>query len=568
MNKSPNESPLTGAQARFKQQAEALRSLDDLRGKEEVELVQLFIGACASVENIQRQVLMDIIQRNAETEFGKAHGFASMNSVEDFRLHVPMCEWADFESYAHRMEYGETDLLFAGQPAHFISTSGTTGKFKNIPESDEGDFAKSLVSRIRTALLIKMEPDLLDGFFIPLANVSTLGQTACGIPVGFASGLTLAGTSPDILRRMAFPVSVFKAPDTATIDYLRMRYALAKPKIRLLVGNNPGSMKAMLETVNAHRDRLITDIEQGTLSQELPLERELRAELEHDLSPDPERAKALRDMVAAKGQLEPRDYWPNLSMISCWLGGSIGRYLESLLPLLPENVMLVDCGYGASEGKFNLPMTPGGSAAPLAIQSYFFEFQPMSGGTPVMAHELKDGEEYNLLITSYSGLYRYQMHDIVGVKGFTGQNPNIQFVSKTRDIANIAGEKLSGAFLSDVVRQTLAARQLHWRHFCVVADSKDHRYIFCIEPEGKAPDADWLYEVNQALIAQVAAYQLKHEQQQLIQNPRLMVMAAGWMDQLYAERLRPGGNTSQIKLPVVCEEVPLPDMIGQIIDLP
>lgn len=555
------------AKARFKQLAEALRSIDDLRGKAEVELVQLFIGACASVENIQRRVLMDIIQRNAETEFGKAHGFASMNSVEDFRRLVPMCEWADFESYAHRMEHGETDLLFAGQPTHFISTSGTTGKFKNIPESTEGNFAKSLVSRVRTALIIKMAPDLMDGFFIPLSNVATLGQTACGIPVGFASGLTLAGTSPEIQRRVAFPVSVLKATDTATLDYLIMRYALAKPKVRMIVGNNPGRMKALLETANAHCDRLIIDIEQGTLSHELPLDQELRAELEHDLSPDPERAQVLRDMVASRGQLEPRDYWPNLSMIACWLGGSVGRYLEGLLPLLPENIMLADCGYGASEGKFNLPMTPGISAGPLAIQSYFFEFQPLSGGEPVMAHELKDGEEYNLLITNYSGLYRYQMHDIVGVKGFTGQNPNIQFVSKTRDIANIAGEKLSGAFLSDVVRQTLAARQLRWRHFCVVADSENHRYIFCIEPEGKAPDADWLSDVDKALIAQVAAYQFLREEQHLIQNPRLMVMSAGWMDQLYAERLRPGVNTSQIKLPVVCDQVPFPDMIGQIIDL-
>lgn len=552
------------AKARFKQQAEALRSLDDLRGKAEVELVQLFMGACSSVEHSQRRVLMDIIQRNAGTEFGKAHGFASMNSVEDFRRHVPVCEWADFEPYAHRMEHGETDLLFAGQPTHFISTSGTTGHYKKIPESAEGDFAKSLVSRIRTALLIKMVPDLMDGFFIPLSNVATLGHTACGIPVGFASGLTVAGMSPEIQRLMAFPASVLKAADTATLDYLIMRFALVKPKVRILVGNNPGRMTALLETANAHRDRLIADIEQGTLWRELSLSPELRADLEQALSPDPERAQALRDMVAARGQLEPRDYWPNLSMIACWLSGSIGRYLEGLLPLLPENVILADCGYGASEGKFNLPMTPGISAGPLAIQSYFFEFQPLSGGMPMMAHELKDGEEYNLLITSYSGLYRYQMHDIVVVKGFTGQNPNIQFVNKTRDIANIAGEKLSGVFFSDVVRQTLAVCQLRWRHFCVVADSADHRYIFCIEPEGKAPDAVWLSEVDMAMIAQADSYRGK---QQLIQKPRLMVMSAGWMDQLYAERLRPGVNTSQIKLPVICEEVPLPDMIDQIIDL-
>jgi RimK family alpha-L-glutamate ligase len=546
--------------------ADGFKSIDDLRHKKEPELVQIFFGACSRVEQTQRRVLMDILKRGAGTEFGQARGFADIRSIEDFRRQVPMTEWSDVEPYAVRMEDGAHDLLFPGQPAYFINTSGTTGVLKNIPESAAGELAKSLVSRIRTALLVKMAPEIMGGYFIPLANGATMGVTACGIPYGFASGLTLAGAPAHLRDRLAFPPDVLRANHPGTLDYLIMRYAVAQPMVRLLIGNNPGRMTSLLETADRCRDSLIADIEQATLAAELDLDCELRAALEADLRPDPQRARALREMVAQRGRLEPRDYWPNLRIVSCWIGGTIGRYLEALAPWLPEDVVFTDCGYGASEGKFNVPTQPGSPAAPLALVSYFFEFQPLTGGQPLLAHELEDGEEYGLIVTSYSGLYRYNLHDIVRVSGFTGNNPNIQFVSKTKDIANLAGEKLNGAFISDVIRQTLAQIGQRWRHFCLVINSDAHRYEFCIEPQKTLSlNADALQAIDQALIEQASAYQLLRAQQ-IIREPRLLVMESGWLDRLYAAKVRPGVTTSQIKLPLVCDAVPLPDMVSRVID--
>ncbi|HBA84385.1 MAG TPA: RimK family alpha-L-glutamate ligase [Verrucomicrobia bacterium] len=555
------------AMAKVKALAEGIRSLDDLRGKKEPELVQTFMGACSSVEKVQHAILMDIVHRNAQTEFGKAHGFEGIRSVEEFRRQVPIGVWEKFEPYTQRMEQGEKDLLFAGQPMHFVCTSGTTGHMKLLPESAEGEFAKALVSRMRTALLVKMIPELMNGYFIPLSNAAVMGQAACGIPFGTASGLTLAGTPEEIRRRMAFPPDILRAKDAETLDYLIMRYAVAQPLVRLVVGNNPGRLTSLAETANNLRDRLIADIEQGTLPKDLALDPEVRQLLEANLKPDPERAQALRQMVATRGRLEPRDYWPGLKMISCWLGGTIGRYLEGLKPWLPEGVAFTDCGYGASEGKFNIPMKAGLSEGPLAILGYFFEFEPMSGGEPLMAHELKDGEDYGLLLTSYSGLYRYDLHDIVRVKGFTGQNPNIHFISKTRDIANLAGEKLTGAFLAERIRDTLAARNLRWRHFCVVADSARHGYDYCIEPEGEAfPDAAWLADLEKTLLDQAPIYRILSGQR-LIQSPRLIVMKPGWLDRIHADHVRPGISISQLKLPLICDKMPHPELLGQVFEI-
>jgi RimK family alpha-L-glutamate ligase len=555
------------AMAKTKAMAESIRSLDDLRGKKEPEWVQTFMGACSAVEKIQQTILMDIVRRNAQTEFGKAHGFESIRSVADFRRQVPVADWEGFEPYTERMERGEKDLLFTGQPTHFICTSGTTGKMKMLPESHEGEFAKSVVSRMRTALLIKMIPELLSGFFIPLSNAAVMGNTACGIPYGTASGLTLASTPEEIRRRMAFPPDILRAKNAETLDYLIMRYAVAQPLVRLVVGNNPGRLTSLVEFANQHRENLITDIEQGTLKKDLALDLEVRQSLEANLKPDPERAQALRQMAATRGRLEPRDYWPGLKMISCWLGGTIGRYLEGLKPWLPDGVLFTDCGYGASEGKFNIPMKPGVSEGPLAILGYFFEFEPLSGGEPLLAHELKDGEDYRLLVTSYSGLYRYDLHDIVRVNGFTGKTPNIYFISKTRDIANLSGEKLTGAFLAEHIHSTLAARNLRWRHFCVVTDITRHGYDYCIEPDGgAAPDSSWLAEMERKLLEDAPIYQILRNQR-LIHNPRLVVMKPGWLDSLHADHARPGVSISQLKLPLICETLPHPEMLDHVVEI-
>lgn len=555
------------ALARYRTAAENILALDELQSKNDIELFQLFMGACHSPEKVQYNMLLDIVRRNANTEFGRRHGFGAINSSEEFRQQVPVGEWHDLESYAGQMEEGAEDLLFAGRTVHFVCTSGTTGRMKKMPESVPGELAKSVVSQLRRIALVRMAPEIMDGFILPLSNVATRGSTACGIPLGYASGLTLADSSPEVLRRLAFPPQVLEADDAATVDYLIMRFALAKPKVRLVVGNNPGRFTLLAETAAKWSDSLIDDIENGTLAEHVQLSAERRQQLEGLLTPDPERAAALRQMLAVRGRLEPRDYWPELKMVACWLGGTIGRYLEGLTPWLPEGVMFTDCGYGASEGKFNIPLQSGASEGPLAVFGYFFEFVPLSGGQPLLAHQLADGESYSLLITTYSGLYRYNLHDIVTVAGFTGQTPNIRFVSKSSDIANLSGEKLTGSFLSDLIRETLDAGKLRWRHFCVVADSSLHRYDFCIEPEGEAhPDAAWLASQEGKLQETAPVYQLLRSQG-LILPPRLIVMQQGWLDALHADHLRPGVSICQLKLPVICEQLPHGELTEQVFEI-
>ena len=90
-----------------------------------------------SFEDVQEQVLLDILRYSENTEFGIANGFAQIKSSEEYRRKFPITEYKDFKEAVVRMENGEADILFPGKAESFVVTTGTTGAFKNIPESAE-----------------------------------------------------------------------------------------------------------------------------------------------------------------------------------------------------------------------------------------------------------------------------------------------------------------------------------------------------------------------------------------------------------------------------------------------
>ncbi len=535
--------------------------IDGLRDQSQTAWPALLGDVCNRPQETQQSVLLDIVRRNAHTEYGRRHDFGTINSIEDYRHRVAISHWDTIGPLAQRMETGEEDILFAGPTVHFIATSGSTGAPKLLPESADGQFIKSMVSRMRMALLLRMDPSVIEGTFVPLANIGSFSQTSGNIPIGYASGLTLVDAPPEILRRMAFPPAIMKVTDRDTLDYLIMRFAMASAGVRLLAGNNAGRITTLLETADHQRDALLDDIEGGTLCPGLKLDASLRHELEQLLAPDPQRAGELRLLLAERGRLEPRDYWPQLSMVACWLGGTIGRYLEVLKPWLPAHVIYADLGYGASEGKFNLNMESGVAAGPLASFGYFFEFMPADSGAPLLAHEVRHGEIYELIVTSYSGLYRYAMHDLVRVDGFTGRTPNIEFVGKSQDVANLSGEKVNGAMAAEAIRDVLAARRVRWNHFCLVADAASQRYVLCIESDGlPIPDLDCAKQFDQLMKERHPLYMM-FRSQRLLQEPGLTRMKPGWHNCLYTAATQAGRNVAQVKLPVVYSEIPLRDWV-------
>jgi hypothetical protein len=148
---------------------------------------------------------------------------------------------------------------------------------------------------------------------------------------------------------------------------------------------------------------------------------------------------------------DPCSLWPGLRVISCWgdahakLGCEDLRRRFTSLYIQPKGLL-------ATEAFVTLPFS---GKTPLALRSHFFEFIEEDGACK-LAHELRAGAEYELVVTTAGGLWRYSLGDRVRVTGFLGRTPCLEFIGRSRTVCDLRGEKLSEPFVASVLAQLLA----------------------------------------------------------------------------------------------------------------
>lgn len=499
----------------------------------------------ADAERVQREVLLDIVAAARDTEFGRAHGFADVRTVEDFRAAVPVSAWSDYAEASERMQAGAEDVLFPGRASAFIGTSGTTGTPKYIPDSAVGETVKSEVVRLRTAEMIRCFPHLLaaDSKVFSISNTAAGRLTSGGIRVGTASGQA-AGASD--ARLLSLPVAVLMAPhmDSALMDYLTVLYNLAQPGVVALACNNVSQFAEVLQLMNDRAETFIHDIETGSFSCDFSGHDELAAQLWEGWKPDPARAADLRAILARKGRLDVADVWPRFELVGCWTSGSVGRSVAEFRRVFPEGTSFFDFGYGASEGKFNVPFQPDDPYGYPAVFGIFFEFAPLDGGDPVMLHQAVDGVDYELVVTTYSGLYRYNIRDIVRVRTTPEGFKTIAFAAKASDRIAVGGAALYAHELTEMVEGYERESGAFLRVFQGFVEDGALRVE--AEPDPSRPFDAGAFEAHlrDALAARGISF------------ARLEALPCGTRDRLFLHKGASGGNTKQTKIPVFPGEVP------------
>ena len=207
-------------------------------------------------------------------------------------------------------------------------------------------------------------------------------------------------------------------------------------------------------------EMLVRDIENGAIDERVDLPDHVRASLLKKIRPDPKRAGELREAFAAGFETPwARRIWKKLQYIYCAVGGSFAPYTEKLKKrVLGEDVHVFCVGISASEGLFSTVYKMDEEPVIMVPDGCFMEFMDVDAedGACLTMDLLRPGRSYEFVITNYSGLYRYRMHDIIQVTGFHGNThtPLIVFKNRAGFAANLRGEKTSEAAVRNAVRET------------------------------------------------------------------------------------------------------------------
>lgn len=486
----------------------------------------------ASCEQVQRRVLNEILVQAQETEIGRKYHFAEIGNTEDYARRVPLSSWEDYEPIIERLKNGESDVLFPGKAVFFTVSAGTTSpRSKYIPDSRMSVVVRKLIGRMRAIQYFMTEPTLMEGRILPLINTPRTETTAAGILCGFASGLTFAQSGLE--DKTAFPISLFSIKDAMERDYQMMVEAIAHRDVYVLAGNNASRMTSLVRLAQSRRDDIIHDI----------------------AAKDPARAEELKALKI----FTPATYWPNLKLGLFWLSASVGKTVDELLPFLPKTIKLMDVGYGSSEAKFNIPLKPWETSGALSIATAFYEFIPEGGGEPLLAHQTETGKNYELVVTTWGGLYRYEMKDVVRVTGFIGTTPLIEFQYKSIEVLNMVDEKLPATVVNDLVRQYFQEKGIAIRHLQIYQNESEKRYDLYIEPiEGRLPiSEDTNREMDRFLAQHLMGYNLFRNEAHVLNEPTVTEMPQGWQQSLYEQAARKNGMTSgQMKLLLIAPTPP------------
>jgi hypothetical protein len=456
-----------------------------------------FTALCRTPVQAQDRLLREILRRNADTEFGRRHGFGGIATFEEFQARVPISTYEDLEPYITAAMNGQPSQLTKDPPVLFTTTSGTTGARKYIPMTRQGKRAKSHLTWLWLCGLYRDHPGIAGGRILSVVSPEVESHAPSGVPCGAESGHAYRTMPGPVKSMYTAPYGVFAIEDYEAKYYTLLRLA-AGQDISLIATVNPSTIVLLADRLARHSESIIRDVRDGSLSSDIPVPQELRTSLH--LRSDPERARRLEQAAnSGDGVLRPGLAWPKLAAVGCWKGGTVGAYLAKFDTLFPQRPPVRDLGFYATELRGSVPLSDEGDGGVMAVGTNVLEFHPADqdrapqGRQLLRVEQLEVGQRYFVYVTNASGLYRYDMNDIIEVAGLYQRTPLIRFVQKGKGVVSFTGEKLYEVQVIAAIEQALSGLRGRYYFIAAVAELVDGttpRLVYLIEFDDPVADHD------------------------------------------------------------------------------
>ncbi|TVT97965.1 hypothetical protein EJB05_56765, partial [Eragrostis curvula] len=451
--------------------------------------LELIEEMTTNVDAVQERVLSEILGRNGDCEYLVKCGLSSAADRAAFRGKVPMVTYEDLEPYIRRIADGDRSPILTGAAhpvSEFFTSSGTSGgERKLIPSVEDEMDRRYLLEGLFMTVMNQYVSGLDKGKGLYFLFVSSETTTPGGLP---ARTVTTSYYKSHQFKNHAYqkntsPMAAILCADKFQSMYAQMLCGLCQRNQVLRVGALFATgLVGAIRFLQHNWEQLAADIDAGVLLSTRVTDPSVREAVAGILrGPDPELAKFIRT-ECSKGDwagIIPR-IWPNTKYLGVIVTGSMAQYVPTLNYYSGGGLPMVSDIYGASEGDFGINLRPLSSSE---VVSYtfmpnmaYFEFLPVDAAHDHHHHQqqlvelahVEAGREYELVITSYTGMCRYRVGDVLRVTGFHNAAPQFQYVRRRNVVLSIGSDKTEEAELQRAVER--ASSLLHHPYGVAVLD--------------------------------------------------------------------------------------------------
>ncbi|KAL9810195.1 putative GH3 family protein [Arabidopsis thaliana] len=533
-----------------------------------------------NVKQIQDSVLEAILSRNAQTEYLRG----LLKDKQNFKKNVPVVTYEDIRSYIDRIANGEPSDLICDQPISVLLTSsGTSGGVpKLIPLTTEDLEQRISFSSLYAPLLYKHIDGLSEGKSLIFYFVTRESKTANGLMVRtmVTSFLKSIKQTNSFLwdRLYVSPHAITTCADTTQSMYCQLLCGLLeRDNVARLGAPFASSFLKVIKFLEDHWPELCSNIRTGRLSDWITVPQCISGIDKFLTAPNPELA-SLIEQECSKTSWEAilKRLWPKAKCIESIITGTMAQYIP-LLEFYSGGLPLTSSFYGSSECfmgvNFNPLCKPSEVSYTIIPCMGYFEFLEVEKDHQEAGHDptekpvvvdlvdVKIGHDYEPVVTTFSGLYRYRVGDVLRATGFYNNAPHFCFVGRQKVVLSIDMDK---TYEDDLLKAVTNAKLLLEPHDLMLMDftsrvdssSFPGHYVLYWELGSKVKDAK--FEPNRDVMEECcftveesldAVYRKGRKNDKNIGPLEIKVVKPGAFDELMNFFLSRGSSVSQYKTP-------------------
>ncbi|KAL8541520.1 hypothetical protein ACS0TY_002695 [Phlomoides rotata] len=560
--------------------------------EKDAKALQFIEEMTRNADPVQENVLSQILSRNAQTEYLKRFNLNGATDRETFKSKIPMVTYEDLQPLIQRIADGDRSPILSSHPiSEFLTSSGTSaGERKLMPTIKEELDRRQLLYSLLMPVMNLYVKGLNKGKGLYFLFIKSETKTPGGLlarPV-----LTSYYKSDHFKTRPYDPYNVYTSPnetilcpDSFQSMYSQMLCGLYEREQVLRVGAvfASGLLRA-IRFLQLNWQQLAEDIRTGSLNPKVT-DSSIRECMAGIVRPDP----GLADFIEKECSKENWEriiirIWPNTKYLDVIVTGAMAQYIPTLDYYsggLPKACTM----YASSECYFGLNLNPMCKPSEVSYtimpNMAYFEFLPhepnsltSTRDSPSRLVDLADvemGKEYELVITTYTGLCRYRVGDILRVTGFHNSAPQFQFVRRKNVLLSIDSDKTDEAELQAAVEN--ASRILRERNTSVVeytsyADTKTipgHYVIYwelLVKESSNSPSDEML---DQCCLAMEESLNSVYRQCRVYDNSigplEIRVVRNGTFEELMDYAISRGASINQYKVPRCVSFTPIMELL-------